>query len=262
LQPGPPNPISQLPLELREQIYEYALPQPKPATYHTRYGNYLTLGYFPLDFSRYHLKKVAPQTFLPALLYVNSQYRGEALRIFLKTNTIRVEADYSADKFLEWLKDMEQFSNVHALDLPFFGHSHLGRSAQELLLQCPNLKHLVMNFSRERISETREVTGRSRRRSRSWDRDRPSGFDDDVAISMENSSIEINWRVKLERIRDLPSLVSLTLVLHDPSKRSHTKEDLAKLKEWFDMSFNGRVKVTTDVRSGYDIDEEQKIDNT
>jgi hypothetical protein len=250
-----------LPLELREQIYEYVLCQSDPATFRTQYGNYLTLGYFPLNFARYHLQKtVKAQTFLPPLLYVSPQIRGEGLSIFLKTNTVCLEADYHVDKFLIWLEEVDLFSSIRSLDLPFPNHSHLGRSAQELLKQCPKLKHLSMTFSKERIAETRKVTGKFLRRCRPVDRH--VNFDDDVAFPMEGSFIEKNWREKLERVRNLPCLKSLTLVSHgllEGHKWSdaYAKEDLAKLKEWFDKMFEGRVEVGTELRAGYHSDRQR-----
>jgi hypothetical protein len=255
-----PNLILRLPLELRQQIYEYALSELTPATYCARYGNYLTLDYFPLDFSRYHLKnKTTPQTFLPSLLYVGPQYRGEALSIFLKTNTIRIEADYAADKFLVWLKEVDLFSSIHSLDLPFFNHAPLGKSVQELLRHCPNLRELTMTFSKERIIETRDITGKStgrNRRSRARSLDQRLKTHEDVALSMESTYIEEKWREKLGRVRDLPCLTTLTLVVHGMShgekwRRSLAKDDLKQLKEWFDEEVKGRIVVRTEIRDGY-----------
>jgi hypothetical protein len=244
-----------LPLELREQIYELVLCQSDPTTFRTQYGNYLTLGYFPLDFTRYHLQKpVKSQAFLPPLLYVSPQLRSEGLSIFLRMNTICLEADYHVDMFLIWLRDVDLFSSVRSLDLPFSNHSHLGRSAQQLLEQCPKLKHLDMTFSKEKIAETRKVTGKFLRRCRPVDRH--VKFDDDVAIPMDGYFLESNWRQKLERVRNLPSLRTLTLISHgllEGHKWSdaYAKEDLAKLKEWFDQGFGGSVEVRTELTVGY-----------
>ncbi|KAF2492785.1 hypothetical protein BU16DRAFT_90764 [Lophium mytilinum] len=146
-----------LPRELRDMIYEFAIPDTYTPTRPDTYTPRLILKsprYKPL---------VYPAGFIPSLCHANRQIRHEAMPVFIKTFRFELHGDHYTRRLTAWLMALSgrnAFKDIRYLEFPQMclvgdlSYDFVDRNRQykdaayhmEFVRRCPALKEVRLTF--------------------------------------------------------------------------------------------------------------------
>jgi hypothetical protein len=225
----PRFPLFNLPLELRELIYESALYDPKGVQIPEFYvQKYRTLDLcLEVDHSRPPLDPddVKPQKFYPALLYTNHQIRVEALPLLFQVNKVCLVSDWERNHYIDMTKNMtaildkaEAWERVQSLQYVFTRMDRTFEAVESILHSLLNLREVTIIFGHQDFA------------------------------GGEESCMEEDW-VYFKSLTELPKLQRLVLhqVFLVPGYVLDAESSLRRVKQFVEGNSDGRVRVKISV---------------